>query len=259
MSKKRLENRITVKDFAEAIKAIEVLEVYSFECGHTESDEFDTDFAHLYTIDEFDSFEIQETAEGKTLLLYKRTWGQCTDCDIFGQINRQDINAEKIYCSDMPRPEGFDSITKYHGLAAYSGTFSPDKAIDNAIDLINNPSWEICCSTRAIGPIGLTISGTVITASNVDLCSSIDIDTGKRFFEVVEDDYRAWKGIIHYADQLKKQWDHDEIVTKDNIVVEVWIKDWALDEFKTHAEKLCKLYNLPLTVIGTEEEYDNDK
>ncbi len=259
MLNKRLENRITLKDFAEAIKAEEIVESYDFECGHSEYEEIEICFAHHYTIDEFDSFEICEGEEGKSLVLHRKTWGQCTDCDIFGPTNRLDKDAEKIYCSDMPRPEGFETVTKYHGLAAYSGTFSPDKAIDNAKDLINNPSWEICCSTRPIGPIGLVINGTVITASNVDLCSMIDRNNGKRFFEVSKDDHRACKGIIHYAYQLKKQWDHDEIVTKDNTVVAVWVKDWASDEFRKYADELCKQYNVPMTIIETEEEYDDGK
>lgn len=257
LNKKLLENRITVKDFAEALGLSEIVESYDFECGHSEYEELEIDFAHHYTIDEFESFEIDE--EYNSLVLHIKTWGQCTNCDIFGPTNRLDKDAEKIYCSDMPKPEGFENVVLYHGLAAYSGTFSPDKAIDNAIDLINNPNWEVCCSTRPIGPIGLTITGTVITASNIDLCSIIDKTNGKRFFEVSEDDHRACRGIIHHASQLAKKWDHDEIVTTDNIAVAVWIKDWASEEFRNYANKLCAMYNIPLIVVGTEEEYDDGK
>ncbi len=256
MLNKRLENRITVKDLAEELGLTDIIEYYHFDCGHAEPEEIEMCFAHHYTVDEFDSFEIDK--EYSTLVLHRKTWGQCEKCDILGQANRLNINAEKIYCSDMPRPEGFENVTLYHGLAAYSGTFSPESAKENAINLINNPSWEVCCSTRAIGPIGLIISGTVITASNIDLCSMIDMNNGRRFFEITENDHRAYKGIIHYADQLKKEWDHDEIVVKDNNITAIWVKDWA-EDFMEVANELSKEYNVPVIVIGTEEEYDDGK
>ena len=255
LNRKRLENRITLKGFVEAIEITSIVEAYVFECGHTEYEEFDIEFGHLYTIDEFDGFEINE--ETKELKLYRNTRGQCEECEwLYSNFREDEIEYfERIYCDEMPQPEGFEHVVKYHGLAAYSGSHTPKHAIENAKELIANPSWEVCCSTRPIGPIGLVIDGITITASNVDLCTHVDVNNGRRYYEVDSDsNNRASRGIIHYAYQLQKKWDHDEIVTKDNKPAAIWIKDWAIEDFKDAADILCEEYNLELVIIKTEED-----
>ena len=256
LSRKIMENRISVKDFAMEMNITEAIEAYVFECGHTEYEEFDLDFAHHHTIDEFDSFEINENNE---LVLIRHTSGLCEECEWKQGMKGMGQKLEQvIYCEDMPRPEGFDNVVKYHGLAAYSGTKEATGAEENAIAIQENPEWQICCSTRPIGPIGLVIEGTTITASNVDLYTRVDLENGKRYFVITDDKHdRACRGIIHSASQLEKKWDHDEIVTQNNSIARVWIKDWAIEDFGDLANELCEIFNVKLEMIETEEEYDD--
>ena len=255
LSRKIMNNRISVKDFAMELN-VTITEEYKYNCGHNEYEELDMDQAHIYTIDEFDSFYIDE--ESAELILVRNIDTECDLCELMGHSNKSSNYTEKVYCSDMPSPVGFENVTKYHGVAAYSGAYCSYDAKENAIDVFNNLEWEICCATRAIGPIGLVIDGKVLVASNVDLCTEIDKTNGKRFF-VMSDSKRdrACRGIINDASQIEKKWDHDEIVVTDNKVVAIWIKDWAIDEFKDTADELCKLFNVKLEVIETEEEYDD--
>ena len=253
MSRKIMNNRISLKDFAMELN-VTITEEYRYNCGHSEYEEFDMDFAHLYTIDEFDDFYIDE--ESAELILVKNIDIDCDLCELAGYSNKGSDYIEKVYCRDMPSPIGFENVTKYHGLAAYSGAYKSYEIKENAIDVVNNPEWEICCATRAIGPVGLVIDGKVLVASNIDLCTEID-KNGRYFVMSDKRRDRAGRGIINDASQLEKKWDHDEIVVTDNKVAAIWIKDWAIDDFKDTADELCELFNVKLEVIETEAEYDD--
>ena len=253
LNRKIMENRISIKDFAMEMN-ITITEEYRYTCGHHEYEQLDMDEAHIYTIDEFDSFYIDE--ESNELIVVRNIDKECDLCELMEMehSNKSSKYTEKIYCSDMPSPVGFESVTKYHGVAAYSGAYCSYEAKENAIDVFNNPEWEICCATRAIGPVGLVVDGDVLVASNVDLCTTIDDNNGKRYF-IVSDDKRsrACRGIINYAYQIEKKWDHDEIVTTNNKVARVWIKDWAKEQFEDLANELCEMFNVELEIIVTEE------
>ncbi len=242
-------SKITLKTLVEELGLVGIKEVYHFECGHKEIENMILDYAQYSTVCDYESFNIDY--DKGMLYVHLNTTGKCATCELFE--DDEDEVCERIYCDEMPRPEGFEDITLYHGLAAFSGTVEANGAAKNAINIIEHPEYQICCATDAIGPMGLIIKGTVITASNIDLCSSIDKKTCRRYYDVYVDDNRACKGIIHHASQLQKQWSHNEIITMNNCIPAVWIYDWADNDYKKIAKDLANKYNIELVVIPSED------
>ena len=161
---------------------------------------------------------------------------------------------ERIYCLDMPRPEGFENVVKYHGITALSRT-NLEQGIAHLVKVVNDPNYQTCCATVAIGAIGVILDGDVITASNKDLYSQVDRYKGGRYIEL-EEEGDAWYGIIHYADQLEEpeEGENNEMVTINNVISKVWVKSWAGNRFRKAAIELAAKYGVELIVIDEEEE-----
>lgn len=196
-------------------------------------------------VDIYDYFYIDDFG---ALILVTYMRDQCPDC----MCESDEFNPEKIYCIDMPRPEGFESVIKYHGIVALSRC-NLSQGIDHLHKVANTPLYETCCASAPIGALGAILDGEVITASNEDLYSQVDGSTGQRYFEL-EEFGDAYEGIIHHADQLKPantDGAHpcNELVTINNSVNSIWVKIWATAEEKKAAVELAKYYNVELIII----------
>ena len=209
------------------------------------------EFGNKY-VDEFLYF----TIENETLTLEVAA-PKCIDCEL-----REYKNGEKIYCLDMPRPEGFENVTKYHGIVALSRD-DLQQGIQHLKKVTTNPLYETCCATTPIGPIGVIFDAEVITASNIDLYSHVD--NKGRYYDLTE--YGdAYYGIIHYADQLGEcdtegrccYDDNDELVTINNKVTAIWIKESAGNVYREAAKQLAIEYNVDVLVIESKNKYDYD-
>ena len=148
----------------------------------------------------------------------------------------------KTYMKDMPRPVGFEDVYKMHGILAYLRN-DYTQAKEHLYKVLNNPSYETCCSTEAIGNVGVVLDGTVILASNCDLCSKVDSNGRYYYAHSEEAQY-----IIHNADDMTFGTDgmNDELVTINNTLVAVWYKEHANNEEKEFAKELAEYYNVEL-------------
>jgi hypothetical protein len=194
-------------------------------------------FTHVY-LDEYDRTEIVDN----NLVLINEPVEKCDDCR-FG----------KTYMKDMPRPIGFEDVYKMHGIMAY-GRDNTDffAAKEHLHKVLNNPGYETCCSTEAIGNVGVVLEGDVILASNCDLGSKVD-EGGRYFYADTEDA----SYIIYNADDLTFGTNgmNDEIVTINNKIKSVWYKEHSNNKEKQFAKELAEYYNVPLI---EEPSTDND-
>lgn len=196
-------------------------------------------------VDEYGYFFIDERHDRLVLVEYAND--ECFECE------ESQYETPKIYCSDMPKPEGFESVVKYHGIVALSRQ-DLDAGIKHLRKVVTTPSYETCCATAPIGAIGAILNGDVITASNKDLYSQVG-EKG-RFFEL-EEEGDAYYGIIHYADQLRPAITDgamycNELVTINNSVDCIWVKIWATEEEKRAAIELSEFYEVELMIIDEE-------
>lgn len=237
---------LSLRTLVEELHVEEVIRVSMYECGHKQ-----TRKVNMISIDSISISDAHSWKhEDNKIYMYYKVNDKCPTCILFEEDDDDDY-CERIYCDEMPRPEGFESVKLYHGLAAFSGATNVQGAMNNAINLMEHSEYQICTATHAIGPVGLLIQGTVLMASNVDLGSRIDPKNNRRYVDFFADDYRL-KGIVHRADQLKKELDsegNNEVITTNNKVVAIWVYDWASNEFKDMAKELCNKYNLELIIL----------
>lgn len=237
---------LSLRTLVEELHVEEVIRVSMYECGHKQ-----TRKVNMISIDSISISDAHSWKhEDNKIYMYYKVNDKCPTCILFEEDDDDDY-CERIYCDEMPRPEGFESVKLYHGLAAFSGATNVQGAMNNAINLMEHSEYQICTATHAIGPIGLLIQGTVLMASNVDLGSRIDPKNNRRYVDFFADDYRL-KGIVHHADQLKKELDsegNNEVITTNNKVAAIWVYDWASNEFKDMAKELCNKYNLELIIL----------
>jgi hypothetical protein len=154
------------------------------------------------------------------------------------------------YCDEGPRPVGFDTVTLYHGVAAYNvdSYMTMDTYSTRILDIVAHPEWQICCSTKPLGFIGIAVKGEVLCASNADLYTSIG-DNGRRYYDARR--YRATHLIYDAKDLDDSVWSHNEIVTRNNVIRWVWIQESASDSLKDQAKKLARDLKVKYMEVST--------
>ena len=191
-----------------------------------------------------DYYQIETT--DSSLILVNKVNRKCDECTL-----------GKIYMKDMPRPVGFEDVMLFHGILAYERNIEDiEGAKEHLNKVLTIPTYETCCSTDPLGPVGVVLEGTVVLASNCDLGSMTD-DKG-RFYYANND---AAEYIIYDADYLTFGTDgfNDEIVTIENKIKAVWVKETANNDIKAFAEELAKEYGVELMIepeIELDEEFD---
>ena len=144
------------------------------------------------------------------------------------------------YCDELPKPIGFDNRHYFHGVMAYNHC-TIEESVQRAIDIKDNSSWQICCSTRPLGTWGVMVKGDVITVSNIDLCSSID-EHGRRYF-----DARHWRAnsiVFSLSEIDNTKWHHNEIVVRDHKVTHLWVREDASTDVLDIVSDLAKKLNV---------------
>ena len=189
------------------------------------------------------------TVINNNLILIEEPNRKCYDC----------ANG-KTYMKDLPRPVGFEDVYKMHGIIAYLRN-DYTQAKEHLYKVLNNKEYETCCSTEAIGMVGVVLDGTVICASNCDLGSKVD--SNGRYYYAHSDEA---KYIINNADDMTFGTDgmNDELVTIDNTLVAVWYKEHASNSEKELARELAAYYNVelieePMTEADKEDLENMDK
>ena len=144
----------------------------------------------------------------------------------------------RIYCDEIKTTvTGFENVVLYHGFNAF---FKSRPIIESFKDLLENPSYQICTSTKWLGLIGVVVEGDILVASSYDLTSGID---EKQLDDLVYD----------YADlelHIDDDEENNEIVITNVKIKGVWVTSDASNKHKEFAKKLAEKYNLPLIPVG---------
>lgn len=148
--------------------------------------------------------------------------GECEDC------------SSNIPCEDFKDEYGeeWNESVFHHGVAAFNREIN---GIQRIIDLNACTDLQICTSTEMIGGYGISVSGEVLVASNEDLWSSINENTGKRYF--CADEHEVVNKI---SDLYKISGDHNEIVLTDYNIEAIWCKDYMSEEIKKTLKDLAE-------------------
>lgn len=148
---------------------------------------------------------------------------------------------QRVYCDEGKRPVGFDDIPLYHGIHAYCvDSMKPniEELMSRVDGIILHQEWQICCSTKHLGPIGVEIKGEVLCASNADLFTEVG-DNGRRYYNAHR--YRASHVIYDAKDLDPTVWSHDEIVTHKNTIVSVWVKKGSSDDIRSYGQVIADI------------------
>ena len=152
----------------------------------------------------------------------------------------------RVYCDEMIRPTGFDNVVLYHGFNAFCSMKPYDYKFKT---LMNNPQRQICTSTKYLGMMGVTVTGTVLMASSYDLCSCIEKETNRRWFDERDIEY-----IVSDYSELEHHWndeeENNEIVVTNVKITGIWITSDANNSIRDTAIRLSKEYNLPIIEVG---------
>ena len=151
----------------------------------------------------------------------------------------------RVYCDTCERPTGFDNVILYHGFNAFCSMKPYDYKFNT---LMSHPERQICTSTKYLGMMGVTVTGTVLMASSYDLCSCIDKDTNRRWFDSRDIEY-----LVSDYSELEHHWDDDEenneIVVTNVKITGIWVTSDANNSTKDTAIRLAKEYNLPIIEV----------
>ena len=156
----------------------------------------------------------------------------------------------------MPKTTGFETITKLHGVLAYG------RVIDNNFEevangvlshvekVLTNPNYETCCSTEALGKIGLVLDGEVITASISDLNTQVDSKGRYFYMENIKEDMLIYDAKDLVPDEFGI---NDEMVTINNKLKAVWVKVDADNNIRELAKTIAEKYNVEIIEVELTE------
>lgn len=179
--------------------------------------------------------------ETNCLQIIRKEFFPCEEC------KQEMIKQRRMYC-DQFKPVGFDGLLLYHGTQAYYKC-TDEEAIQRIRNINENINWQICSSTRPIGNIGIAIKAEVLCASNADLCSQIEKDTGRRYIPDYMEQYRA-QYIINNINELDEtKWSHTEMITTNNVIEYVWVSNKAPEEIKINAMNLAYELNVGYLIV----------
>jgi hypothetical protein len=152
----------------------------------------------------------------------------------------------RVYCDECERPTGFDNVVLYHGFNAFCSYKPYDESFAT---LVKHPEIQLCTSTKYLGMMGVTVTGTVLMASSYDLCSCIDKDTNRRWFDERDIEY-----LVSDYSELEHHWDdneeNNEIILTDVKITGIWVTSDANNTTRDTAIRLSKEYNLPIIEVG---------
>ena len=155
----------------------------------------------------------------------------------------------KIYCDTITglNRESFNNVTLYHGFNAF---FAQKSYITCFNELMKNPHYQICTSTKYLGMMGVTVVGDILMASSYDLFSGIDRENNcRRYFDEKQMSYLVYD----YADLELHEDDNEEnneIVMQNSKITGIWVTSDAPNKLKQIAKDLAEQYNLPLIPVG---------
>ena len=156
-------------------------------------------------------------------------------------------NNKRIYCDEMPRPEGFEDMILYNGFNAFFARRTPEQRLNR---LIKFPGREICVSTQHLGTIGAAVKGDVLMACNIDMFSGIDMETRRRYYN---NSTEISENIVSHANQLieytAEDQENNEIIIKNVKIQYLWVTSDAGEKIKQEAKRLADVYGFELRIL----------
>ena len=137
--------------------------------------------------------------------------------------------------------EELDEMTWAHGLDA----FTEECPSVNGAGVAEHPEYQICCAhkMKPVGNIGFYIKGKVLCASNHDLHSAINEQTGEREFRFDID-----REMIYTKEEIDiDKYGHMEIILQDTRIEGIWVRDMFKYQYSYEVEEL-------LAATGLKEE-----
>ena len=128
--------------------------------------------------------------------------------------------------------EDLDNMVWSHGLDA----FTEECPSINGAKLNDNPEFQICCAhkDKPVGNIGFYVMGQVLCASNSDLHSAIDTQTGKREFR-----NNIEREIICTKEEIDiDRHSHMEIILQNTKILGIWVRDMFKYQYDCEVEEL---------------------
>ena len=125
-----------------------------------------------------------------------------------------------------------DEMTWAHGLDA----FTEECPSINGAKLNDNPEFQICCAhqMKPVGNIGFYVKGKVLCASNHDLNSAINEETGEREFRFDID-----REMIYTKEEIDiDKYGHMEIILQDTRIEGIWVRDMFKYQYSYEVEEL---------------------
>ena len=155
----------------------------------------------------------------------------------------------KIYCDTITglNKESFNGVTLYHGFNAF---FVSKSYITCFNELMKNPQYQICTSTKYLGMMGVTVEGDILMASSYDLFSGIDRDNNcRRYFDEKDMDNLVYdyKDLELHEDDPEE---NNEIIVQNTKITGIWITEDASNKLKEFAKQLSEQHSLPLIQVG---------
>lgn len=246
------------------LNAINIVNVRYFACGCviTQTDEYtmylndwqdDYESFDAYLYDMFknvqEGFYSEINIENNCLILTTKSVNVCPKCRV----------DDKCFIDTLDKPAGFENVTLMHGLNAYYSDGSYQFILESFDGLMAHPEWQICCSTEAIGDIGVLIKGDVLAASYLDLNTEImksGKNKGRRYYVENSRKEKANHLVESYEELIDKRKDidhmNDEIITMNNQIVGIWkVKDAYMSNAGFEALEILKIYypNMPIVEV----------
>lgn len=128
--------------------------------------------------------------------------------------------------------EELDEMTWAHGLDA----FTEECPSINGAGVAEHPEYQICCAhkNKPIGNIGFYVKGKVLCASNHDLHSAINEETGEREFRFDID-----REMIYTKEEIDiDKYGHMEIILQDTRIEGIWVRDVFKVQYSYEVEEL---------------------
>ena len=248
------------------LNATNIINVRYFACGCVIRQTSEYDIYINDWQDDYESFDaylydmfknVQEglyseiNLEDNCLILTTRSIHSCPKC-------RED---DKVFVDTLDKPTGFEDVTLMHGLNAYYSDGSYQFILESFDGLMAHPEWQICCSTEAIGDIGLLIKGDVLAAAYLDLNTekmNSGKNKGRRYYidnsrkENTNCLVKSYEELMKYRKAIKHI--NDEIITTNNQIVGIW-RTKNMSEVGLEALEILQIYYPDMPIIEVEETY----
>lgn len=149
---------------------------------------------------------------------------------------------KKCLCYGCEQAKQHKNTIVNHGLSAFNKCVGIDNVFKRLDDIMKNPQWEVCCSSKDIfcGDIGIAGTGNVVSYFPVDVHSEIN-STGKRTVKE-----RFLKIALENGDYCG----HDELFVKSIKPLYIWCDRFYFDslEEKEKKEIITKTKELKLNL-----------